>query len=188
MQVVFERCAEAGMTMNREWFPVLLATLLLLHAGPLPAHEIAGGNSFMCKVQGPEEFNRADKGNPVAQYDVGNMLDFCQPEDPEGAAQYFLRAAQQGHIKSTLRIGRMYMFGIGVGRNDRQAYFWLSIGKRLFDRAKNPPKELGPNLEYVEADLRVLEKDLTSDEIVEIHHRVARWKPTPEKSSQSRRP
>jgi len=173
---------------NRKQFPVLLVCLLLLYVGPLSAHEIAGGKNFMCQVQPPEEFSRADDGDPVAQYNVGNMLDFCQPEDPEGAAKYFFRAAQQGEIKSTLRIGRKYMFGIGVVRDDRQAYFWLSIGKRLFGAAKNPPEELGPNLHYVEADLRLLEKSLPPEEIVEIRNRVAQWEPTPETPGQSRRP
>ena len=79
----------------------------------------------------------------------------------------------------------MYMFGIGVGRNDRQAYFWLSVGKRLFHGAKNPPEELGSNLEYVEGDLRVLEKGLTPDEIGEIRYRVAQWEPVPEKEKGS---
>jgi hypothetical protein len=154
----------------------------------LAAHEIAGGNTFMCRVQPPEEFGRPEDGDPIAQYNVGNMLDFCQPEDPEVAAQYFLRTAQQGEIKSALRMGRNYMFGIGVVRDDRQAYFWLSIGQRLFAAAKHPPEEFGPNLNYVEADLRLLEKSLTSEEIVEIRNRVAQWKPTPENPGQSRRP
>jgi hypothetical protein len=166
---------------TRRRFPVLLVCWLLLSAAPIPAHELPDITGFMCRVQPPEEFSRADDGDPLAQYNVGNMLDFCQPEDPKTAAQYFLRAARQGEIKSALRLGRKYMFGIGVGRDDREAYFWLSVGKRLFDTAENRPDELGPSLDYVEADLRLLEKGLTAAELTEIRHRAARWQPVPER-------
>jgi hypothetical protein len=159
---------------------MVLAGLLTLQGGALAAHEIGGGSHFMCRVQPPEAFSRAEAGDPVAQYQVGHMLDFCPPEDPAAAAGYFLRAAQQGEIRSALRIGRMYMFGIGVTRDDREAYFWLAIGKRLFDAALRPPDEFGPRPMYVEADLALLEKQLPPNEIREIRSRVIQWEPAPE--------
>lgn len=158
------------------------ALLLTTFAPPALSHDIAGGRSFMCQIQPFEEFERADAGNAESQYKVGNMLDYCRPRDETAAARYFLRSARQGHIKSALRIGRMHMYGFGVERDDRKAYFWLTVGKRLFDKAKTPPEGLGPKLEYVESDLKFLEKSLSAEDIADLRAQAMQWQAMPEKS------
>ncbi len=148
---------------------------------PVFAHELRDSHNALCKMVSPEESARADQGDPELQYQVGNMFAFCfQHEQSESAAPYFLRAAKQGHIKSALRLGRIYMMGHGVEQNNVEAYFWLSIGKRLFESTKNPPEELGPNLGYVENDLESLEQTLSRNQVRKAMIRVKKWKPRPE--------
>lgn len=69
----------------------------------------------------------AERGDAVAQYRLGLMLDFGQGvrTDPEGAAKWMRLAADQGDSDAQFALGRMYQLGRGVPFNPAQGWWWL---------------------------------------------------------------
>ncbi|MEE9139264.1 MAG: tetratricopeptide repeat protein [Alphaproteobacteria bacterium] len=49
------------------------------------------------------------------------------PQDGSRAADWYRRAAEQGHGIAQLNLGEMYLTGRGVRRDRIQAYLWLSL-------------------------------------------------------------
>lgn len=49
----------------------------------------------------------------------------CVEKDEESAAEWFRRAAEQGHADAQGRLGVKYLTGVGVKRDERQAAEWL---------------------------------------------------------------
>jgi TPR repeat protein len=76
---------------------------------------------------------QAQEGVAEAQYLVGIL--YTQggpgrnslPQDFPKAVRWFRRAATQGHALAMLDLGRAYVSGEGVRRNDARAYLWLSL-------------------------------------------------------------
>lgn len=155
---------------KRNLLVAFIGWMTFLVANPLFAHE-PYGLGFMCHFLDMETYTKAENGNSEAQYQVGNSLDYCEPRDPEGATKYFLRAAQQGHIQSILRMGRRYLFGFGVQQSDKEAYFWLSVGKRLLRSSPSSSRQL-PDIEY---ELSLLERDIPPHEAEQITARAKAW-------------
>jgi hypothetical protein len=54
--------------------------------------------------------------------------------DPVLAAQWFRKAADQGHVLSESSLGQAYMTGLGVPRDYRQAVTWLDRAAREGDQ------------------------------------------------------
>ena len=68
----------------------------------------------------------ADEGNPVAQYNLGDIYDNGQgvPKDSAAAFKWFHKAADQGHIEAQAILGRMYIRGEGVAKAPAEAAKW----------------------------------------------------------------
>jgi TPR repeat protein len=62
-----------------------------------------------------------------AQFKLGRCLDGGEGTSPDytGAAEYYLKAAAQGHLEAQFNLGLMYGQGKGVSRNEASALLWL---------------------------------------------------------------
>ena len=70
----------------------------------------------------------AEDRSCTTQFELGQL--FSREEearDYDQAANWFLRSAQQGYRKAQFKIGVMYARGVGVKRDDIEAYAWLKI-------------------------------------------------------------
>lgn len=67
----------------------------------------------------------ADQGNASGQFSLGSL--YYGRKDYGSAAPWYRRAAEQGHAIAQVRLGRMYAEGLGVGRDDAQAYKWFAV-------------------------------------------------------------
>jgi hypothetical protein len=65
-------------------------------------------------------------GNTLAQYNLGLMYDKGQgvSQSSTTAAQWYQKAADQGHICSQYNLGLMYESGLGVHKNSTTAAYW----------------------------------------------------------------
>lgn len=73
----------------------------------------------------------AEKGNdPQAQEKIGRLYHRGKglPKDAAKAAEWYLKAAQQGDAPAAARLGSMYWIGDGVARDPAQAATWYALG------------------------------------------------------------
>jgi uncharacterized protein len=49
------------------------------------------------------------------------------PQDNTLAAEWYLKAAQQGHAEAQHNLGLLYLYGMGPAQNYSEAYFWLDL-------------------------------------------------------------
>jgi TPR repeat protein len=61
-----------------------------------------------------------------AQYVYGKMYDDGEfvERDPGEAHQWFLKAAQQGHVQAELALANQFLDGRGTARDNRKAFYW----------------------------------------------------------------
>lgn len=82
----------------------------------------------------------ADKNNPIAQYNIGNM--YCYGEGMEKdfakGAEWLTKAALQGNAPAQYNLGRMYQWGKGVEKDLQQARFWF---QKAIDNGHEKAKE-----------------------------------------------
>ena len=99
-------------------------------------------------------FDRAEAGDPIAQYDLGMMyLDGDGVgKDSKEAVKWFRKAADQGNALSQNYLGFMCRDGKGVLANHVAAYAWINIA---VTNGKQDAKE----------DLLDLAKKMTSEQI-----------------------
>jgi TPR repeat protein len=72
---------------------------------------------------GPSLRERAQSGDADAQFAWGAQLTAsARWQDKQEAAQWFFKAADQGHIEAQNELGVLFAFGIGVAQNDELAY------------------------------------------------------------------
>jgi TPR repeat protein len=91
---------------------------------------------------------QAQEGVAAAQYLVGVL--YTQggpgrnslPQDFAKAVHWFRRAVTQGHALAMLDLGRAYVSGEGVRRNDARAYLWLSLAADALVRGVTTAKDL----------------------------------------------
>ena len=71
----------------------------------------------------------ADAGLPEAQYILGVMHQNGQgvARNPAEAAQWYTKAAGQGHTEAQFNLGSMYRYGSGVWQDYLEAYAWLDV-------------------------------------------------------------
>ncbi|KAJ3040234.1 Leucine-rich repeat serine/threonine-protein kinase 2 [Rhizophlyctis rosea] len=81
--------------------------------------------------------DRAASGDPEAQFRLGTLYDtfsaygrsernpYSPPADDAMAAQWYYKAAKQGHVKAASNLGTMYEQGRGVKRDKRKAAKWF---------------------------------------------------------------
>jgi TPR repeat protein len=91
-----------------------------------------------------EAFSRlksmANQNFPVAQYKMGELCNFgwgCVKQNENDAFNWFMAAAQNGHVEAQCEIGSRYLNGIGIGRDLKEAEAWYEIAAEKGDaRAK----------------------------------------------------
>jgi len=88
--------------------------------------------SNKCMDEAKELWTRAAKnGDADAQYELGFLLWVglrCQPYEPdyEAIANWYKKAAEQGHLNAQMGLADMYEKGRGVPKNEEKALFWYS--------------------------------------------------------------
>ena len=90
------------------------------------------------------------------------------PQSHAQAAAWFSKAAQQGYPLAQYYLGDMYAKGLGVARDDQQAYFWLSLAAAHLS---------GPGQEKALARINALSGKLTPDQLWRIQEQVRQWQP-----------
>jgi TPR repeat protein len=71
----------------------------------------------------------ADRGNVIAQYNLGNMYSDGQgvPKDDAEAARWYRLAADQGYANAQYNLGVMYVNGTGLLKDDTEAVRWYLL-------------------------------------------------------------
>lgn len=149
-----------------------LLTLLLALGAPARADYQAGaaaherGDYALALAEWSAE---AERGNPDAQYNLGQMYRLGQGVDVDmsKAFGWYLRAAEQGMVPAQLNVGVMYGRGIGVPSDDVQAYKWLSIAA-----AQGEPQAM--------RTIDFLAKRMTKKQIGDAKFQAAAWQPKTE--------
>jgi S1-C subfamily serine protease len=112
----------------------------------------------------------AADGNADAQFTVAVMHDVGQhlAIDKKEAAEWYRRAANQGHPNGQLRLAGMLFDGDGVKRDRREAYMWaLLAAERL------PISQQKDAREYA----RRVERTLGGDDARRARAEASNWKP-----------
>jgi TPR repeat protein len=76
----------------------------------------------------------AKNGNSDAYAEIGRIFEYGSAgveQNFETAAEYYLKAAKAGVVEAEMAIGIFYFQGIGVGKDEAEAYRWL---KKAADR------------------------------------------------------
>jgi hypothetical protein len=114
----------------------------------------------------------ADHGSAVAE----TMLGFMYRDGkgvavkPGVAAAYFYRSARRGYGPAMVALSDCYARGAGVGRNERQAYFWAVLATRGGDRSAESEGH---------ARAGQLRGRLTARELADVEKEVSMWQPRP---------
>jgi TPR repeat protein len=71
----------------------------------------------------------AEKGNPLAQFNLGVMYRQGQgvPQSDQEAVNWWTKASEQGHVEAQDNLGLRYARGQGVKQDLVQAYKWFTI-------------------------------------------------------------
>jgi hypothetical protein len=82
----------------------------------------------------------AERGNAVAQYDLGAMYEYGNgvAQDYAEAMRWFHMAADQGYASAQHNLGLMYWQGIGVAQNYAVAARWIRKAAEQGDAAAQP--------------------------------------------------
>jgi TPR repeat protein len=116
----------------------LIASLLIIYAPIGLSQHVALDNLLLAKAKSAQSWDEehegeddpgiladAKKGNAAAQYAYG-MINY-QRKNYKVAADWFLKAANQGHQNAQYYLGKMYQQGLGVEKNYARAYFLYSL-------------------------------------------------------------
>lgn len=108
----------------------------------------------------------ANAGNATTQFLIGNLYEEIMfhpnflKKDKAIAASWYRKAAEQGHAKAQLALGR-------IAKTYEEAYFWLTL-------AKNQGEDVHYGLYIDDA-----EKHLSVEQRAQIAKKAAEWKPSP---------
>ena len=107
---------------------IFAAMLLLLLASPAWGQEFQEFRGLpapsLCAKAEKELRPLAKQGNADAQYFVAKAHELCFRLSFEGAAEWYRRAAEQGHADAQSRLGTYYMNGRGVPKDYEEAVKW----------------------------------------------------------------
>jgi uncharacterized protein len=67
----------------------------------------------------------AEQGSPNGQFSLGSL--YYGRKDYASAASWYRRASEQGNALAQIRLARLYADGLGVARDDVQAFKWFAI-------------------------------------------------------------
>jgi TPR repeat protein len=87
------------------------------------------------------------------------------PRDAALAAAWYRKAAEQGDVTAQASLGVLYSIGLGVPRNDIEAYFWLDLAASV----------KGPNQDKYAANRQLIGTHITAEELEDVQDRVAAW-------------
>jgi hypothetical protein len=136
------------------------------------AHDVP--ENFMCRVVGPEVWERGDDGDADAQAAVADMVAHCPPVDQASATAWYLRAARQGHARAQFIVARRYWIGHGTAVDDGEAYFWSMVF--LLDADSGAPR-----VKHAKATMEDARSALTHVQRQSIDRRIAAWVPVRER-------
>jgi TPR repeat protein len=98
-------------------------------------HALVKANSFLrwfsrsshSEVKASAEVPQAQREDAESQFEWGQRFEKGQdvPQDEARAAEYYLKAAVQGHTAAQFNLGLMYGRGRGVSRTGASAQQWL---------------------------------------------------------------
>jgi hypothetical protein len=71
------------------------------------------------------------------------------PKDPVKAAEWFRPAAEKGSVSAAEMLGRMYQDGIGVSKDDRQAFYWWNLAYTLEGTYGHPDSQAQVGIMYL---------------------------------------
>lgn len=142
-----------SVSMNKCWLAVLLAASA--------AFAVTGCSSSKEAVA--ELTKKAEKGDAESMVKLADFYcrgSFGLNADDQICGMWMRRAAEQGHKDAQYHLGRMFEEGIGMRRDDAQAYAWYSIAfangyQMAGDKAKKIAGKLSPK-QREEAD-RIIE-------------------------------
>jgi TPR repeat protein len=108
----------------------LFLLLALLAAFSTPVQNAA---TQTAPVSVNEVRQRAEQGDPAAQFDLGIRYKQGQdvPADPMLAADWFRKAAAQSNTDAMVQLGIMYGIGRGVPKDLQQAVSWFRVAAEL---------------------------------------------------------
>jgi hypothetical protein len=113
----------------------------------------------------------AEQGNAVGQFSFGSLYYGRKEFGP--AATWYRRAAEQGHAVAQVRLGKMYAEGVGVGRDNIQAYKWFSIAA-----ARGADNYSRTNAQQGRTSIAA---GMTPDQVTQAEKLAAAWTPMPER-------
>jgi uncharacterized protein len=90
-----------------------------------------------------QEYKKED--DPRAMYQIGYMYDKGEgvPQDNKSAVEWYLKAAEKGHVKAQYRLGLFYATGTGVEKNLKESEKWYrKAAGQGFRPAKDALKKL----------------------------------------------
>ena len=99
------------------------------------------------------------------------------PQDYVMATKWYRIAAEHGDIWSQFNVGRFYMNGYGVQKDDKEAYFWLSLAVNGSSDRHHDDVWLVIKRAF-EQELERVAPKLSPEERAEVDKRVAAWLPT----------
>lgn len=68
---------------------------------------------------------KAQRGNKIAQYEVGSVYGSLFYQDYATALQWFLKSAKQGYMPAQEAAGRYFYDGTGTPKDLEQAFYWF---------------------------------------------------------------
>ena len=114
---------------------------------------------------------KAEGGDPQAQFELAKILDagLGVRSDPQKAAEWYYKAATQGHADAADFLATLYGEGIGVQRDPVLAGSWKGIARKI----RSDPKSLSSIKFPAFADEKVLPGKESPQSIHEIDQRIA---------------
>lgn len=100
---------------------------------------LVGGDAAAADGARPAGFQEtkasAEKGNPVAQNNLGVMFATGQgvTRDPKAAAQWYEKAGEQGYAVAQHNLGGLYEQGLGVPQDFGAAAVWYALAAEQGD-------------------------------------------------------
>jgi uncharacterized protein len=111
------------------------------------------------------------------EYLLGTLLEegsLINPPHFAEAAEWFRKAAEQGHLYAQSQLASMYQLGDGVPKDLVQAYFWYSlVAAKLTEAEKRRSWNAAD-------ELKELAKSMTAAQIAESERLFKSWKPRKE--------
>ena len=117
----------------------------------------------------PELVQKAEAGDPESQYRLSRCYvlgNLGVAEDLKESTKWHIKAAEQGHLEAEFTLGTHYFAGLGVAKDLLQAGKWMNLAVK-----GGHPKAPGV--------LKVIERDMTPDQKVQVRQLAADFKPTP---------